>query len=110
MPVQASAKVSALVADVGSQARVADLLQVHRSRVGRWMRGEEPDLVNRGKVDGVEYVLSLLTTHYRPETALKWLEGFNPHLGNRRPIDLLRAGRVAEVVEAVEADLTGAYA
>ena len=110
MPVQSSAKLSALVADFGSQAKVADALQVDRSRVSRWLHGEEPDELNRDKVDGVEYVLSRLTGFYRRDTAIKWLLGFNPHLGNRRPIDLLRNGRVAEVLEAVEAEQAGAYA
>jgi hypothetical protein len=34
----------------------------------------------------------------------------NPQLGDSRPSDLLRNGRVAEVLAAIEADETGAYA
>ena len=51
----------------------------------------------------------LLQTFHR-ETAVSWLYGMNAHLGDRRPIDLLASGRVSEVLAAIEAEETGAYA
>ena len=51
----------------------------------------------------------LLETMHR-ETALKWLAGFNAHLRNRRPIDVIAQGRITEVIDAIEAEETGAYA
>jgi hypothetical protein len=96
---------------VGSRAGVARLLQVDRSRVTRWLEAnEEPDQANRRAIDAFEFALERLTTRYRLATALKWLEGLNPRLGDSRPSDLLRNGRVAEVLAAIEADETGAYA
>jgi uncharacterized protein (DUF2384 family) len=65
---------------------------------------------NRRKVEDVEFVLSRLLQFLDKETAIKWLQGMNAHLGDRRPIDLLANGRVAEVLEAIEAEETGAYA
>jgi uncharacterized protein (DUF2384 family) len=110
MPVAVREKVRAVSTDVGGQAKLARLLGVSPSRISRWLRTDEPDLSNRRKVEGVEFVLTrLLDTHHR-ETALKWLQGFNAHLGDRRPIDLLGQGRVAEVLEAIEAEESGAYA
>lgn len=109
MPVHAREKLRALTHDLGTQARVARLLGVDPSRVHRWLRTEEPDPANRRKLDGVEFILARLLDLYERETAVKWLEGFNAHLGNRRPVDLLAAGRVAEVLQAVESAETGAY-
>ena len=110
MPVHVRARVQALVEDAGSRARAAELLGVDRSRITRWLATEEPEEANRRTIDAVEFALERLTTRYRLETAFKWLNGVNPQLRGSRPIDLLRSGRVAEVLAAIEADETGAYA
>ena len=110
MPVAVREKVRAVSKDLGGQAKLARMLGVSASRVSRWLRTEQPDAENRRKVEGVEFVLGRLLDIYERETALKWLQGFNAHLGNRRPIDMLGAGRVAEVLEAIAAEETLAYA
>jgi transcriptional regulator with XRE-family HTH domain len=103
-------KLAALVEDMGSQAQVARALEVSPSRVSRWLRDEEPDRDNLIKLEAVEFALSRLQATYQRPTALKWLYGFNAHLGGARPIDLLNRGRVSDVLRAIEADETGAYA
>jgi uncharacterized protein (DUF2384 family) len=110
MPVAVREKVRAVSSDLGGQAKLARVLGVSPSRVSRWLRTDEPDPTNRRKVEGVEFVLSRLLQTYGRDTALKWLQGINAHLGDRRPIALLGRGRVAEVLEAIEAEETGAYA
>lgn len=110
MPVAVRDKVRALSADLGGQAKLARVLGVSPSRVSRWLRTEDPDPDNRRKVEGVEFVLAVLLESFERDTALKWLQGVNAHLGERRPMDLLAAGRIAEVLAAVEAEETGAYA
>jgi hypothetical protein len=103
-------KLKRLTADFGGQSEVARLLHVDRSRVSRWLGGEEPDPVNGARLEALEYVFTRLLRSYKPSTALKWLHGFNAHLGNRRPISLLRDGRVAEVIAAIEQHDIGSYA
>ncbi len=110
MPVAVREKVRAVSQDVGGQAKLARLIGVSPSRVSRWLLDEEPDMENRRKVEGIEFVLSRLLDTWERETAVKWLDGFNAHLGNRRPVDLLAQGRITEVMRAVEAEETGAYA
>jgi uncharacterized protein (DUF2384 family) len=110
MPVAVRDKLRAVSRDVGGQATLARMLGVSPSRVSRWLRTDEPDPTNRRKVEGVEFLLGRLLDLYSRDTALKWLQGLNAHLGNRRPIDLLGRGRISEVLRAVEAEETGAYA
>jgi len=111
VPVTAKEKLRAVTQDLGSQARVARLLGVSPSRVSRWLRtGEQPDAENRRKVSNVEFVMTRLLEVFHRETALDWLQGINAHLRHRRPIDLLAEGRIVEVLGALEAEETGAYA
>jgi uncharacterized protein (DUF2384 family) len=110
MPVAVRDKVRAVSKDLGGQASLARMLGVSPSRVSRWLRTEQPDPENRRKVEGVEFVLGRLLDIYERDTALKWLQGFNAHLGNRQPIYMLGMGRVAEVLAAIEAEETLAYA
>ncbi len=103
-------KVSYLSGQFRSQSRLAALLAVDRSRVSRWLRTEAPDAANRHKLEALEFVFSRLQSSLPSATAEKWLLGVNAHLANRRPIDLIRDGRVAEVIAALEQFEAGAYA
>lgn len=102
-------KVGFLARQFKSQSQLARLLKVDRSRISRWLKAEIPDLENRTKVDALDFALCRLTTFVSAETARKWLMGMNAHLGNRRPMDLIRQGRVAEVIAAIEQFEAGSY-
>ena len=62
------------------------------------------------RVDLLEFVMAQLLRIYDRQTARDWLFGLNPNLGDRRPLDLIRAGRVHDVIAAVEAEYGDAYA
>src|SRR6266550_1862449 len=98
MPVTTRTRLSALVEDLGSQAEVARVLEVDRSRVSRWLKTEDPDADNRQKVEGIEFVLARLLRLHDRDTAISWLGGFNAHLGGRRPIEMIARGRLPEVI------------
>ncbi|MBI4472705.1 MAG: DUF2384 domain-containing protein [Acidobacteria bacterium] len=102
-------KLGFLARQFKSQSQLARLLGVDRSRISRWLKSEIPDAENRTRVEALEFALSRLTAFLAPDTARKWLMGSNAHLGDRRPIDLLRLGRVAEVIAAIEQFETGSY-
>lgn len=55
----------------------------------------------------LELVLSALSRLYEPEVARSGLEGLNPHLGDRRPIDVVRSGRAEDLLQALRAEFTG---
>jgi uncharacterized protein (DUF2384 family) len=110
MPIATARKVEALRVDFKSGAAVADLLGVSRSRVSRWLRGAGIDPLNAERVDLLELVWSNLLRLYDPETARSWLFGLNPHLGDRRPIDLIRTGKAEELMRAIRAERSDAFA
>jgi uncharacterized protein (DUF2384 family) len=110
MPVATAAKVEALSVDFRSQSALAEILGVSRSRVTRWLKGAGIDPLNAEKVDLLELVWSNLLRVYEPEAARSWLWGVNPLLGDRRPIDLVRAGRAEELMRAIRAERADSFA
>jgi transcriptional regulator with XRE-family HTH domain len=96
--------------DFRSAAQLADMLGVSRSQVTRWLRGSGIDPSNAEKVDLLELVWSNLLRLYEREAALAWLFGLNPFLGDRRPIDLVRAGRTEELMRAIRAERSDVFA
>lgn len=90
MPVTTASKVQALREDFRSAARLADLLGVNRSQVTRWLRGAGIDPLNAEEIKLLELVWANLLRLYAPDAAFDWLMGLNPHLGDRRTVDLIR--------------------
>lgn len=109
MPVATHEKVRALATDLRSQRRLAELLGVSPSQVSRWLRGQGIDEQNAARIELLELVMSQLLRIYPRELAQRWLEGVNPHLGDRRPVDLIRQGRAVEVLDAIAAERAGSF-
>ena len=103
-------KIARLAKDLAGQSEIARLLDGDRSRVSRWLTSAVPDPGNQTKLDALEFVMSRLLQVFGAETARKWQTAVNAHLGNRRPVDLIVANRIAEVIAATEQADTGAFA
>jgi uncharacterized protein (DUF2384 family) len=110
VPLATAAKIRALRRDFKTGAAIADLLGVHRAQVTRWLRGAGIDPLNAARIDLLELVWSNLLRLYDPAAARSWLFGLNPHLGDRRPIDLVRAGRAEELLRAIRAERAESFA
>jgi uncharacterized protein (DUF2384 family) len=110
VPVATALKVESLKRDLRSGSAVAELLGVSRSRVTRWLQGAGIDPQNAERVDLLELVWSSLVRIYEPEVARAWLLGVNPLLGDRRPVDLVRAGRTEELMRAIRAERADSFA
>jgi hypothetical protein len=95
---------------LGSDAALAEVLDVSRAQPKRWREGQVPDPDNRDRIIGLDAVLSLLQGYLAESSIPKWLHGVNAHLDNRRPISVLREGRVSDVIAAIEAQKSGAFA
>lgn len=93
-----------------SDAALAQALRVDRSRVTRWKRGESPSPHHAEQLLRLDAVVSLLAGFLEPAVVPDWLHGTNAHLGHRRPLDVLREGRLSEVIAAIEAERSGAFA
>jgi transcriptional regulator with XRE-family HTH domain len=109
MPVATALKVEALTRDFRSQRRLADALGVSPAQVSRWKRGRGIDGVNAERLDLLELAMSALLRVYEPESAERWLYGVNPRLRNRRPIDVIRAGAVQELLAVLRQERAGSY-
>jgi uncharacterized protein (DUF2384 family) len=53
--------------------------------------------------------MSQLLRLYTPAVAERWLVALNPHLGDRRPIDLVRAGHSQDLLAAISAERAGSF-
>lgn len=93
-----------------SDAELARALGMALSRILRLKQGEAPEDAEIERLVGLDAVLELLSGFLDERSIPKWLEGTNAHLGDRRPIDVLRQGRLSEVIAAIEAEKSGAYA
>ena len=110
MPLATVHKIEALRADFRSSAQLAEMLGVNRSQITRWLRGAGIDPLNAERVDLLELVWAALLRIYERDAALSWLFGVNPRLQDRRPIDLIRAGRVDDAKELLRSCLSSSLA
>lgn len=94
---------------LGSDRAIAELLDVSPSQVSRWRHGQHPDPDNADHLAGLALVVEMLARWLHPETIEGWLHGPHLHLDDRSPAYTLRAGRVADVIGAVEAEKAGAF-
>ena len=103
-------RLTAVTRVLGSDAAVAQVLEVSRAQPKRWREGQIPDPENRDRIIGLDAVIALLSGYLAESSIPKWLDGVNAHLGNRRPVSVLREGRLSDVIAAIEAEKSGAFA
>jgi len=103
---------AAFVVEVlGGTRRAARMLDVAASQPSRWASGAAvPDPENARALIDLDYVLALALQQWTPEVARDWLETANAHLDGARPLDVVRLGEPAAVVDALRAEHAGAYA
>jgi len=94
-----------------AQAPYAEWLGVNRSQVTRAMQGRQRLAATAAeRAAALAAIVGSLLTVLDEPAIRGWLFGINAHLGHRRPIDLLHEGAVSEVMMAVEAERSGAFA
>lgn len=88
---------------LGTQSKVAEVLNVNKSMINRWSKSVRPDRDNLTKIFGLNFIISkLLSIFKHPRTALSWLNGTNPDLNYQRPLDLIAKNRISEVASAID--------
>lgn len=69
-----------------SDAEMARVLGVDRSRMSRWRQGEPPDQENAERLLALDTVVELLTGYLDERSIPKWLYGINAELRDRHPL------------------------
>ncbi len=106
----AGAAVEAGEVALGSRAALAAWAGMHRSQITRAARGQTIGGEEGWRLTALAAVVTALLALYQPDAVAGWLSGVNPHLNDRRPLDVLADGDVAAVMSAVQAARTGVFA
>jgi hypothetical protein len=93
-----------------SDAAIADFAGVDRSRITRFKQGKNLERGTDELLLDVSLVVGKLRGFLDAVLIPDWLRGINANLGHRTPLDVIRTGRVSEVVAAIEAERSGAFA
>lgn len=93
-----------------SDAAIADFAGIDRSRVTRFKQGKNLEPGTAALLDAVGVAVTQLRGFLDDDAIPQWLRGVNAHLGHRTPLDVLRTGRLSEVIAAIEAEKSGAFA
>jgi uncharacterized protein (DUF2384 family) len=94
----------------GSRSALAAWVGTHRSQITRAAEGQEIGGEAGWRLTVLAAIVTALLAIYEPQAVSGWLHGSNPHLGDRRPLDVLAEGDVTAVMGAVQATRTGVFA
>jgi uncharacterized protein (DUF2384 family) len=106
-----AARTQFLIDTVGGVTKLARALGVSPSQPSRWKDGIEtpsPDVA--GRLLDLDHVAALAVQAWEPEVVMDWMTSANGFLDGARPIDVVVQRGAAEVVDALKATLSGAYA
>jgi transcriptional regulator with XRE-family HTH domain len=92
-----------------TDAALAEAMGVHRSQISRWKAGEAAESENAWLLRDLATAVARLADHYERSTIHAWLYGENPELEGRRPLELLREGRLPEILMVIQAETSGAF-
>jgi hypothetical protein len=93
-----------------SDAAIAEFAGIDRSRVTRFKQGKNLEPDTAALLDAVGVTVTQLRGFLEDDVIPEWLRGTNAHLAHRTPLDVLRTGRLSEVIAAIEAEKSGAFA
>ena len=100
-----------LIDTIGGVNKLAQTLGVSPSQPSRWKSGREvPRPAVAAKLLDLDHVVALAVQTWHPAVAMDWMTTANGFLEGARPIDVLLQRGSAEVIDALKATLSGAYA
>lgn len=93
-----------------SDSEMAELLNVHRTRLAAWKQGSEiPNPENAQLLSHLAVVVAELSEFLDADVVGDWLLAEQHALGWLTPVQALRQGRLADVLQAANATEHGAY-
>jgi uncharacterized protein (DUF2384 family) len=91
-------------------AEVADILEIRRETVSRWFTGKTiPQRDSERLLLDLEFVVDKLSDVFDPQEARLWVLSRQKLLADRRPADMIREGRVDEVIAVINRLTEGTY-
>jgi hypothetical protein len=100
-----------LIDTVGGVNRLAKTLGVSPSQPSRWKSGQEvPSPEVAAKLLDLDHVIALAVQTWDPVIVMDWMTTGNGFLDGAQPIDVLLQRGSAEVIDALKATISGAYA
>lgn len=92
-----------------SDSQMAEILGVHRTRVAAWKSGQAPDAENAKLLSALAITVDELLRFLDSEVVPDWLTTGQFELQGRTPMEALREGHLADVLQAANATEYGAY-
>lgn len=100
-----------LIDTVGGVTKLARTLGVSASQPSRWRSGEEvPSPEIASKLLDLDHVVALAVQAWDPAVVMDWMTTANGFLDSAQPIDVLLQRGSSEVIDALKATISGAYA
>jgi len=108
---QAQERTGNVIDVLGSGANLAKYLGVNRSQPAQWRKGAETPGPETSRVLlDLDYVIARAAMLWPTPVVNDWLTGNNSFLNGARPIDVIRYQGAKAVIDALDAELSGAYA
>lgn len=99
------------LADVLTQAGLAAILEVSRSSVSRWVKGEDsPSGRNAAAVLDLDFLIARYALVYPVTTFANWFAAPNAFLNGATPRSVLHLEGPGRVIDAVTTSAAGSYA
>lgn len=104
--------VALVVEALGGVTAASRILQVSKSQPSRWRAGiESPSPAKARELLDLDHVIARAELMWGDgQVVLDWLTGSNSHLGGATPLNVIRTRGVTEVIEALDEEMSGAYA
>ncbi|MGH9187825.1 MAG: antitoxin Xre/MbcA/ParS toxin-binding domain-containing protein [Acidimicrobiales bacterium] len=107
----AAARTEFLSRTLGGVTAVARLLDVSPSQPSRWRHGkEQPSPPVAQRLLDLDHVVARLMLLWDESLIEAWLTSPNGQLGGVTPIDVIRTRGARDLLDAIDAELQGAYA
>lgn len=109
--VRIRSRAESVAAALGGKSALARAMGVSASQPTQWIKGaERPSLENARVIVDLDYVVARAGLLWKPPVVQSWLVGRNAFLGGARPIDVVKMEGSGRVIDALDQELSGAYA
>lgn len=110
-PWRSAERTQFLIDVCGGVGKLADTLGVSASQPSRWKSGSEvPSAAVAARLLDLDHVIALAVQTWHPAIVMDWMTAANGFLDGAKPMDVLLQRGASEVIDALNATLSGAYA